>query len=59
MGERLLRKLQRKIAGRAPERRDFLFLEGGTGGHREVAGALQHAAAPLVAGLQAPGAGGL
>jgi integrase len=56
VGERLLRELQRKTAGRMLERRDFLFLEGGTGGNREVASALQHAAAPLVAGLQAAGA---
>jgi len=42
-----------------PERRDFLFAEGGPGGDREMAGGLQHAASALGAGLQAAGAGGL
>jgi len=59
LGERLLRKLQRKATRRMPERRDFLFAEGGPGGDREMAGGLQHAASALGAGLQAAGAGGL
>src|SRR5271169_2151724 len=57
LGERLLRKLQRKATRRMPERRDFLFAERGTGGDREVAGGVQHAASALGAGLQAAGAG--
>ena len=40
LGERLLRKLQRKVARRMLERRNFLFAERGTGGDREVAGDL-------------------
>ena len=59
LGEWILRKLQREVERRVFERRNFLFIEGGTGGDREVAGALQHAAAALGAGLQAAGAGGL
>ena len=57
LGERLLRKFQREVAGRMLERRDFLFAERGTGGDREVAGGVQHAASALGAGLQAAGAG--
>jgi len=51
--------LQRKATRRMPERRDFLFAAGGPGGHREMAGGLQHVAPALGAGLQAAGAGGL
>jgi hypothetical protein len=40
---RLLRKLQREVAGRVLERRDFLFVEGGTDRNRKVAGAVQYA----------------
>jgi hypothetical protein len=59
LGERLLRKLPWEAAGRMPERRDFLFAEGGPGGDREMAGGLQHAASALGAGLQAAGTGGM
>ena len=40
LGERLLRKFQRKVARRVPERRDFLFAEGGPGSDREMASGL-------------------
>ena len=38
LGERLMRKFQREATGRVPERRDFLFVEGGAGRNREMAG---------------------
>ena len=59
VGERVLRELQREVTGRVPERRDFLFAEGGAGRHREMAGDVQHAASALGAGLQAARPGGL
>ncbi len=59
VGERLLRKLQRKTAGRMLKRRDLLLVEGGADRDRKMAGGVQHAAATLVVGLQAAGAGGL
>ncbi len=59
MGERLLRKLQRKAAGRMLERRDLLLAEGGPDRDREMAHGVQHDAAALGAGLQAAGPGGL
>jgi hypothetical protein len=59
LGERLRRKLQRKVARRVPERRDFLFAERGTGGNREMARGVQHAATALGAGLQTAGASGV
>ena len=58
LGERLLRKLQRKATSRVLERRDLLFAEGGTGSDRELAGGIRHAASALGAGLQATGAYG-
>ena len=42
LGERLLRELQRKAAGRMLEWRDLLLAEGGTDRDREVAGGVQH-----------------
>ncbi len=59
VGERVLRELQREVTGRVPERRDFLFVEGGAGRDREMAGDVQHAASALGAGLQAACPGGL
>src|ERR1700679_1926774 len=59
LGERLLRKLQREDTRRMPERRDFLFAEGGPGGDREMAGGLAHASFALGAGLYAALAAGV
>jgi hypothetical protein len=59
LGERLLRELQRKAAGRVFEWGDLLVAEGGADRDREVAGGIQHKAATLGAGLQAAGAGDL
>src|SRR5258708_12507703 len=42
VGERLLRELQLKAAGRVPEWRDLLLVEGGAGAGRTLAGSLQH-----------------
>ena len=59
VGERLLRKLQREVAGRVLEWRDFLLAERGAGGDREVAHRVQHKAPSLGARLQAACPGGL
>jgi putative transposase len=53
VGERLLRKLQWETAGRMPEWRDFLLLEGGANRDREMESAIQHEAAAQRARLQA------
>src|SRR5512136_2855248 len=53
VGERLLRKLQWEAAGRMPERRDLLLVEGGTNRNREVAGEAHHKTAAFGTRLQA------
>src|SRR5467141_3342842 len=58
LGERLLRELQRKAAGRVLEWRDLLLAEGGTDRDREVAGGVQHQATALSARLPAACPGG-
>jgi hypothetical protein len=52
MGERLLRQLQLKAAGRVPEWRDLLLVEASAGAGRTLAGSLQHHPATLFARLQ-------
>src|SRR5271154_6417162 len=52
MGERLLRIVQLEAAGRVPERRDLLLVEGGAGAGRTLAGSLQHHPSTLFARLQ-------
>src|ERR1700687_2051544 len=52
MGERLLRIVQLEDAGRVPERRDLLLVEGGAGAGRTLAGSLQHHPSTLFARLQ-------
>jgi hypothetical protein len=47
-----LRELQLKAAGRVPEWRDLLLVEGGTGAGRTLAGSLQHHPSTLFARLQ-------
>ena len=54
-----LAKLQLKAAGRVPEWRDLLLVEGGAGAGRTLAGSLQHHQATLVARLLLTGAGSL
>jgi hypothetical protein len=44
VGKRVLRELQRDVTGQVPERRDFLFVEGGAGHDRKMASRVQHAA---------------
>jgi transposase InsO family protein len=51
MGERLLRIVQLEAAGRVPERRDLLLVEGGADTGRTLAGSLQHHQATLFARL--------
>src|SRR4051812_11323740 len=58
VGEWLLRKLQRKAARRAAERRDLLHIEGGPDHDRRLAAALQQGAATFVAGIPTAGARG-
>ncbi len=58
LGERLLRKLQRKATRRMLKWRDLLFLEGGANCDRPVAAGVQHQEAPFGARLQAAGTGG-
>ena len=57
VGERLLRELQLKAAGRVHEWRDLLLVEGGTGAGRTLAGSLQHHPSTLFARLQIAGTG--
>src|ERR1700687_430114 len=52
MGERLLRIVQLEDAGRVPERRDLLLVEGGAGAGRTLAGSLHHHPSTLFARLQ-------
>jgi hypothetical protein len=59
VGERLLRELQLKAAGRVPERRNLLLAEGDQGAGGAVASSLQHRATHTLTGLQTTGARGL
>src|SRR5260370_21612710 len=52
VGERLLRERQLKAAGRVPEWRDLLLVEGGAGAGRTLAGSLQHHPSTLFPPLQ-------
>src|SRR5258708_10635532 len=52
VGERLLGERQLKVAGRVPEWRDLLLVEGGAGAGRTLAGSLQHHPSTLFARLQ-------
>src|SRR5258708_12049198 len=52
VGERLLRELQLKAAGRVSEWEDLLLVEGGAGAGRTLAGSLQHHPSTLFARLQ-------
>ena len=55
LGKWLLRKLQRKAARRAAERRDLLHIEGGPDHDRNLAAALQQGASAFVVGIPTAG----
>jgi hypothetical protein len=54
---RLLRELQLEAAGRVPQRRDLLLVEGGAGAGKTLAVHLQHHPSTLFAPLQTAGTG--
>ena len=55
LGERLHRVIQRPFPRRAARRRDLLFSEGGSSGHRAMASPLQHHPPAQQPGIPAPG----